>query len=276
MLPWPINRKRNAVAMLLLATIVLIGHLASAGESEMSEQDEKSGSGAPILRHEAKDRDWTAPEHSGRNLESVEAHLEKYIGPVDFVYHEIVSDLIHLDLLYIKPTKDRPYAVVATSGVSDLPMSVPEGMEEYARAELLIALPEGWPTSDEAHKDEANYWPLRWLKSVGRLPHDYETWIGYGHTIPNGDPPEPIADTEFVGVMVSMPYWLDADFFQLEADSGDTVTFWDVVPLYGEEMQFKLDKGAEALEKRFEKQDIGFVLDIHRPNVAKSKGWFGR
>lgn len=258
----------------LTAVFVLFIGMASAGADEMNEEDERSPSGSRILRHESIDRGHTVPEEHARNLEDIEAHLEKHIGPVEFVFHELLSDLIHLDILYFAPTSDRPYAVLVTSGVSDLPMAVPEGAEEYARAELLIALPATWPISDEAFKDESHYWPARWLKYVGRLPHEYDTWIGWGHTVPNGDPAEPIANTGFVGAMLTPPYHLDRDFFQLTAENGDVISFYELIPLYPEEMDLKLQKGAEELERRFEKEGIEFALDTERKNVAKSKGWF--
>lgn len=242
----------------------------------MHEENKTSPSGAPIWRHESKDRDFAVPQEHARHLEEIEAHLEKHIGPVESVFHELVSDLVHLDVLYIAPTRKRPFAVLATSGVSDLPMTVPEGMEEFNRAELLIALPENWINSGEAFRDESNYWPTRWLKYLGRLPHEYDTWIGEGHTIPNNSPPEPIANTNFVGVMLSSPYWLDEDFRKLVAKNGDVVSFYELVPLYAEEMDLKLEKGSDELERRFEKHNIGHVLDIDRRNVAKSKSWFKR
>ena len=163
----------------------------------MNDDIERSESGSPIYRHEAQDRPWQAPEQTARNLEDIEPHVEKYIGKIDGVYHEILSDLIHLDVLCVPATPERPYQVILTSGVSDLPMNVPEGMEDFNRVELMMALPPKWPLMQKAFDDENNYWPVRWLKMIGRLPHDYHTWIGWGHTIPNGDPPEPIANTPF-------------------------------------------------------------------------------
>lgn len=252
-----------AIAAFLLATPAPDRLLAQ------STDDETSPSGAPIYRHSAKNPEIEEPETHARNLEDIEAHLEAYFGPIDTVFHEIVSDRIHLDVLVILATEDRPYSVLATSGVSDLPMAVPEGLEDYSRAELLIALPADWPLTDAAFEDEANFWPVRWLKSVGRIPHDYDSWLGWGHTIPNGEPMAPIADTNFIGVMLSPPYWLDSDFFQLEAQNGDLISFYEMIPLYEDEMVLKLNKGAEELERRLDEANIGYILDIKRPNVTQ-------
>jgi hypothetical protein len=238
----------------------------------MSDKDPHSESGS-ILRHEARTTPFTAPEHHGVHCEAIEAHLAKYVGKVASVWHEIISDLVHLDLLFVPADEGRDHHYIVTSGVSDLPMTVPEGYEDWRRVELMIALPASWPLSQQAFANEANYWPLRWLKQVGRLPHEYQTWIGYGHTIPNGDPPKPIADTQFTGVMLTPPYHLPPEFFTLPA-SGEKIRFYMLTPLYQEELDLKLEKGAEELEERFDKRRIGFVLDTKRANVAARRGWF--
>ena len=124
-------------------------------------------------------------------------------------------------------------------------------------------------------EDEANYWPIRWLKQIGRLPHEYHTWIGYGHSIPNGDPPEPIANTQFAGVVLMPTYALPPEFFRLTTEAGDIINFWQLVPLYREEMDLKLRKGVDALENAFHEHEIGFVVDPGRPNVAVKKKRFG-
>jgi hypothetical protein len=219
------------------------------------------------------ERNWSSASNVAQHLEEISTHVRKHIGEIGIVLDEIKSHLIHLDILQIPATKERGYQVLVTSGVSDLPMKAPEGLEKCRRVELLIALPEDWPISKESFEDEANWWPIRWLKLVGRLPHENETWIWWGHTIPNGDPPEPIANTKFVGVMLSPPYWLPRDFFELTTKSVETITFYALIPLFAEEMKLKLEKGSDELEARFEKRNINFVIDANRPNVARKKGW---
>ncbi len=232
---------------------------------------ERSESGGPIYRHKARDRDWTPPESYCDHLKAIEAHLANYIAPVENVFHEIVSDLVHLDVLIIPPAADRPFHVLVTSGMSDLPMTVPEGAERWRRAELLIALPADWPLDDARLKDESNYWPIYWLKTLGRLPHEYRTWLGYGHSVPNGDPAEPIADTKFAGVTLTLAEWLPDEFHMLEVGPDEGVCFYQMTPLYPDEMALKLKKGAEALDELFEKRGIDFVLDVDRPNVARKR-----
>ena len=60
--------------------------------------EEKSESGSPIYRHEAREQEWVPPESSAVHLEAIESHLEDHIGEIETVYHELVSDLVHLDV----------------------------------------------------------------------------------------------------------------------------------------------------------------------------------
>lgn len=263
------------VIAVLVAAFVSIFSGPLAAESTQSTagnaiaETAKARPGTPNKSQAASNRPVTTPEHSTENLEEIQAHVKKHIGEIDTVFHELVSDFIHLDVLFIKATAERPYHVLVTSGVSDEPMKVPEDMADQDRVELLLALPKEWPLTDESFSSENNYWPVRWLKQVGRLPHTYDTWLGWGHTIPNGDPAEPIANTKFVGVMLSPAYALAPEFFQLKTKKGKNIRFYALIPLYQEEMDFKLQNGADALEAKLNKKKVGFLVNPNRPNVVK-------
>ena len=52
--------------------------------------------------------------------------------------------------------------------------------------------------------------------------------------------------------------------------SGKVVNFYEVIPLYPEELQFKMDSGADALFERFREKGISYkVVDINRKNAAE-------
>jgi hypothetical protein len=208
-------------------------------------------------------------------IEAIGRHIEKHIAPVETVFHEIVSDLVHVDIHFIPPDDDRPFITLVTSGMSERPMSVPPGLEEFQYAELVALLPPDWPLSQEEFQDEANYWPVRWLKILARLPHEYDTWLSYGHTVPNGDPPEPFAeDTQLCCMMLAPPLLFGEKFHELKVNDEKTIRFWSVIPLYLEEMELKMKKGSEAVFERFDKFNIDEVIDPVRKNVAKKKFGF--
>jgi hypothetical protein len=231
-----------------------------------------------VYRHAPRSKDFTPACGDEDNIIRIGDHIERYIGPVEMVFHEIVSDLIHIDLHWVKPTADKPYHTLITSGMSDLPMTVPEGAEPLRFAELMISLPPEWPMDMDSFKDESHYWPLRWLKMLARFPHEYETWLCFGHTVPNADPPQPYAaNTDLCCALLLGPILPDEEFGTLEVDGEKSVHFFSFVPIYREEMEFKMAEGVDPLLERFSEHQVSELLDVRRINVcgkAKKKGWW--
>lgn len=246
----------------------------------MSEQ-EFSASGNPIYTYnDVKPKEFTPAIGDGDSIEAISAHIEKYVGPVDFVFHEIISDLVHIDIHWVKPSAEFPFHFLCTSGMSDLPMNTPND-EVGKYAELCVLLPSDWkletePGAPQAFDDEKNYWPLRWMKIIARFPHEYDTWMGYGHTLPNGENADPFADNTKLGCMLLLPsITLDKAFFELKINEEKTINFYSLFPIYKEEMKLKLDKGSDALLDKFEEFNVSEVIDINRENSCKKKGFLG-
>ncbi|MFF2888014.1 suppressor of fused domain protein [Paenibacillus sp. NPDC057967] len=240
-------------------------------------QTEYSASGHPIHRHKEREDSFQPAYGDEETIEKVTAHVEKHIGEVDFVFHEILSDKVHIDVLRVPPTKGRNYYTLVTCGMSALPMTVPQGAEQFRFAELLLCLPSDWPLTEEAMQDDKNYWPIRWLKTLARLPHDYNSWLYAGHTIPNGDPAEPFApNTKLSGMLLSLPTIAEDPngFFTLQMSEEKEVHFFSLLPIYKEEMDFKLKHGAEELFQKLDEARINEFLQVQRKNVCK-KSWFG-
>lgn len=239
-------------------------------------QDEKlvSLSGAPIFRYTDGEKEWEAAQGE-ECIEQISDHIERHIGTVDMVFHEVLSDTVHIDVHHVKPTPERPFHTLVTSGMSDLPMSVPEGAEVPRYLELMVTLPEHWQLDEEAMKNEQWYWPVRQLKFLARFPHKYDTWLGWGHTLPNGDPAEPFADnTQLSGVLILPSVTVPQGFHSLEINAEKTISFMSIVPLYEEEMNLKLRKGSEALLDRFDKHGITDLILENRKNTAKKRFGF--
>jgi predicted Zn finger-like uncharacterized protein len=250
------------------------GHAFRVPGRSTPDETEVSESGSLILRHAPRDRELELAPGCEEEIEQISAHLEKHLGKVEMVFHEIVSDLVHLDVHWIAPTLERDFHTFVTSGMSDRPMSVPEGADELRYAELLISLPSDWPISMEAFEDERNYWPIRWLKQLARLPHEYETWLGVGHTVPNGDPPEPFSpDTKLCCWLLMPPLLVPEEFSPLVTSEEKTVHFYAIVPLYNEEVNFKLKRGLEALIDPLSRAEVSELLDLGRKNVCKRRFW---
>ncbi len=205
---------------------------------------------------------------------ALESYIEKTFGKIDEVFHEIDSPDIHCDIYVIKPTPERNYYTLVTGGMGAFQMYTPEDYPSSPFAELAINLPPTWNIKSE---DEKDYWPIRWLKNLARLPINHQTYLGYGHTIPVSYDGEPLEGTNFdclllVGVTTDEK---DEEGNHLwactELPSEKVVAFYQVVPLYPEETNFKLDNSADELLDKFEQADIPYppVVDLNRVNVCE-------
>ena len=67
------------------------------------------------------------------------------------------------------------------------------------------------------------------------------------------------------------PVTTPEDFAELVLEDGRTIAFMALMPLYPEEMDLKLKKGAEALLLRMHKKDVWDVIDTGRPNVGRKR-----
>ncbi len=211
------------------------------------------------------------PVQGVSHLEQITDHIEKNIGPIEMVYHEMVSDLVHIDVHHVKATKDFPFHTLVTSGMSDVSMTVPDE-DVCPYLELCLHLPDDWQIDMESFKDEKWYWPVRMLKFAARFPHQYNTYLSYGHTVSNGTPPEPFHQSlGFNGLIVLPSVILGDDFIALTINEDKDIQFLSIVPLYEEEMNLKLRKGCDALLDKFDKNDYFGVIDPQRKNFAKKR-----
>lgn len=202
--------------------------------------------------------------YTQREIEAVEKHISTYFGKCEQVLHEIVSPDIHVDLFPIEPTSERNYINVITCGMGAYRMNTPKEAKELSRAELVISLPADWKIHD---MQEKWWWPLRLLKTIARLPLETNSWVGWGHTIqlPEGF----CGDNGFEGALLLAGASGLEGCTVCELPNGEKVYFYQVIPIYKNEMEFKLENGTDALGKiLFER--TGIVVDPERLSVINS------
>ncbi len=192
--------------------------------------------------------------------EEVVAHVERHIGRVATVFHEIVSDDLHIDVHHVRSTLFRRYEVLVTTGMSAKPMATPEDAKQFQFAEVLVLLPKGWPLAKADFDNESSYWPIRLLKDLARFPHHANTWLGFGHTVANGDSEgdtTPYAPSTALCASILLPSsTLGEKAWSFKSRSGATVHLWAAVPIYMSELKFKLEQGTDELLNLFDKCQI--------------------
>ena len=199
-------------------------------------------------------------------MSAVEQHIQNTFGEFENVFHELVSPDIHVDVCIVPPSNERNYYTLVTMGMGAHRMNVPQELAEYKleRAELAIALPPDWKLDEESLQDERWYWPIGLLKVLARLPIAEDTWLGFGHTM---DKQSPFAEnTTLCGALLVGPQdvvWTGGEVCTLP--SGEEVNFYQVIPLYRNELQYKLEHDADALLEKM--AGISFVVNPTRQNA---------
>ena len=238
---------------------------------------ETSKGGSPIYEYDALEepKEFRDPAHTPYERE-ISEHMEAaFPGRETRVYHEIASEFIHVDVYVMKAPTKQDFHVIYTTGMSAMPMTLPEELlpeyKDLERAELLLFLPAEWDilTGYETDKDvpESLWWPVHLMKYLARFPHEYGTWLGWGHTIPNSAEYAPYDETtKLCGTLLGS---LQEEISVFHTEDGTQINMYVMMPLYREEMEYKLEAGTEALlEKLFKLNGFGMVVFPDRPNVC--------
>lgn len=214
---------------------------------------------------EAEEKFSQPDVYTESEMDTIEEHIDKYFGKVDNVFHELVSPDIHVDICIVPPTEERDYYTLVTMGMGAHRMNVPDELAEYKleRAELAIALPTNWKLDQESIKDEQWYWPIRLLKSLARLPIANDTWLGYGHTMDNEN--DFTENTKLCAAILVAPQDMEDGGEVCTLPSGEDVNFYQVIPLYRDEMEYKIAHDADALLDKM--NGISFVVNPTRQNA---------
>lgn len=218
-----------------------------------------------MLREQGMEQEEYNPEmYTEEEMEVIENHITQNFGDFDSVFHEIISPDIHVDICMIPPSEERNYHVLVTMGMGAHWMNVPEELAEYKleRAELVICLPPDWNLQSD---DEKWYWPIRMLKVLARLPISEDTWLGWGHTVDNGEPFD--ESTQLCGCMLINPANFEETANICSMPDGSEVNFYQAIPLYNEEMAYKMDNNAETLLNIMD--DSILLLNPNRINYCK-------
>lgn len=207
--------------------------------------------------------------YTEEELDIYEKYITENFGEIKEVLHEVVSPDIHLDIIVIAPTEEENYYKLITMGMGAYRMNIPSSLKnnELEYAELVLYLP---PTWDITSDNEEDYWPIRALKDIARLPINNNTWVGYGHTISSDGTNTPYAsNTKFCSMLLINALNRDSKELNLRIDGKGKINFYQLFPLYEEELNYKLENGTEELFKLFSNEDSFPIININRKNYCE-------
>lgn len=247
---------------------------------------EKSGDRdtVPIYRHDEPTEPIKMASYECRYLEDIERHISQFVGESENVLHEILSPTVHVDIHIIKPNENVPHLTLVTSGMSDLDMTVPEGLEptdEYKLAELIAFLPPDWPLESlkgvlgDSEDNPPGWYVVEWLKHYARMPHEYQTFVSWFHTTANGDPASPIAEgVGMVGFLFAPALQLGPNGLFIPTHDNRQIRLLNLVPIWPDEVVYAVNKGGEALCEKLDRAE-NFVFDPARQSCLRRKKLFG-
>lgn len=237
---------------------------AESGEAFVVHRDKDGG----IIAQEGAETPEREPElYTEDEAAAIRAHIEKYYGKIKTVSHS-AAGCVHLDICVIPPSIERDYYTLVTSGLGAHKMDVPGELARYGitRAELLICLPPDWKISDS---DDTWQWPANVLRWIAEIASEPETWIGWGHTIGGGRSFS--RDTELCAAFLAAPQNVKNGAERAALPDGSSVCFYQVIPIYKEELDYKTEHDADALSSRFADSGVSFVTDPQRENVCEAR-----
>ena len=224
----------------------------------------------PPMEEPANGAQTPLPAYTSEQRKKLIEHLNRWIGPL----HQVIppAEPGGVELLMFPADHHRHWTVLVTCGMGAAPMNVPPELAGFGaeRAEIMMYLPPRW---DPRCSDPRSAWPVGWLRLLAAMPRQQDTWLGWGHTIPNGRPFAP--GCGFTGVILLTPGGVPEKAAVCPLPDGGEVNLYQAVPLYNEEMAYKLEHEAEGLLRLFADRKLEPRVPLStpaRPNACPAQG----
>lgn len=217
------------------------------GKQQALSDSEEPAEERPILEDPPAPEEVPPIQYLPDDAAAVQAHIEQHFGPISIILPFHSKRSMDIRLCICQPTAERNYYTIATLGMGALPMHLPkeQRIQIPARLELIMTLPPDWNFDLD---DERWAWPLRWLMLTAYLPFDENTWLSYGHTLSTSAENTPFhSSTKQSCVIVVDLQNQPNTAAQCTLPDGETVRFLQMLSLYPEELEYKMQYGTAAL-----------------------------
>lgn len=202
--------------------------------------------------------------------EHFEGYIKRNFGEYTKVFHEFYSPDVHVDILIIPPTKKSNYYKLITMGAGAYKMNVPDEIKEYDldRAEFVAFLPPDW---DMTEKNSKYNWVINELQTLCRIAIDENDWVGFGHTI-GYEANAPLTKYANFSSLILLSAQVETEGYSvdLKLPNKGTINFYQIFPLYKEEVDYVKTNGVESLPKIIpDPENFIPIIDINRENYCE-------
>lgn len=162
-----------------------------------------------------------------------------------------------------------PVTILMTNGLSEYTMPVSAKWKGREHAELYFCLPTYWDMDD---LENPNFnWVYHWIYTLETFVREKNTWFGPGHTIPCGNPPTQISNTMKQEYLIFLDPIFMEDALQPLEFADRNVHFLSIVPIFGDELDYKMGKGTHKIIRKFIAKKIDERLDDYRVSVLRTR-----
>lgn len=177
--------------------------------------------------------------------------------------------------LIMSPNEEFDYYRILTVGLGayrGIEQS-PDGKKFVHRVELVASIPGNTHFRDAIAQAD---WIIKIMRQFGEMIQYDNSWLGPGHTISYGDRLD--ESVEYDGVIFSPALSFDKEKSPCMLPCGEEVEFLQMIPLYEDEMVFKIENGSMELFNRLY-EGLGDASDMivpKRKNLCadvKHKNW---
>ena len=177
-----------------------------------------------------------------------------------------------LPLLMLDLEAKIPVNVLLTNGFSKYKMPVHEKEKGKEFNELCFCLPGYWDWEDRSNPN--TNWVFHWIQRLAKYVQENETWFGHGHTMPCGKEMQSLSSTMKQNHFILVkPMLLEKEMAPVKSN-GKEINFLFIVPIFGDEMDYKQGKGTQKLLAKFINKGITEELDDFRGNALKRRWIF--
>ena len=248
-------------ALFLLAAAAGLGVFLYIRQRNKRKRQKEIQATLEQLEQERSQRRRRRPEpYHKEERRAVEAYINEAFGPIVQMFFDLETEDLPVDIAVVAPSEEADYYKLVTVGLGAWRMDVPTELAERncAFAELCMFLPPDWHLLGS---DPDNTWPFHWLKTAARLPRAGSSWLGVGHCIHTG----PLGtDSELTELLLAWGAVREACSPRLMLPGGKLVNFYQLMPLYANEVRYRNERGFTRLWQRLMSREIGPVVDMDR------------